>query len=111
MTTLNRDPPNSGGYYVELNQCASPCDQQVSSPYCTYQVSAHNIAQLSVWTHARAGTGSDPIHRLHYDTDVRRCAEDHEMRASQCRLALRCLSLLPREPSASSHLPRSCQPC
>ena len=42
MTTLNRDPPNSGGYYVELNQCASPCDQQVSSPYCTYQVSAHN---------------------------------------------------------------------
>src|SRR5213594_173847 len=22
---------NSDGYYVELNQCASPCDQQVSS--------------------------------------------------------------------------------
>ena len=52
MTTLNRDPPNSGGYYVELNQCASPCDQQVSSPYCTYQVSAHNnghVERKSNW--------------------------------------------------------------
>ena len=31
MSGLNRDPPNSGGYYVESNQCASPCNQQVKS--------------------------------------------------------------------------------
>src|SRR5438094_5510243 len=75
-----------GDIYRPLRESKLNPDRPAQFPACHSQQSGvsvcnPSIAQLSVWTHARAGTGSDPIHRLHYDTDVRRCAEDHEMRA------------------------------
>ena len=75
-----------GDIYRPLRESRLNPDRPAQFPACHSQQSGvsvcnPSIAQLSVWTHARAGTGSDPIHRLHYDTDVRRCAEDHEMRA------------------------------